>query len=100
MRWSTLSMLSRSSSRVDLVVTGGILHINPRVTSLHHRLAARQDLHFQHVAGAELLTGGAANRDPPVIRPLPACLCIIGQELSIEVHVDEVGVGRLVIEGN
>src|SRR3954469_16059612 len=96
--WSTASMPRRSSSRSSGGVTTSILHTNESLTSLHHRLAPRQDLYLQHVTGAERVAGGAADCDMPVFGPLPARLGIVLHEHSVEIHIDEIGVWRFVVE--
>src|SRR4051794_11252813 len=93
-------MPRRSSSRSSLDVTTGILHTKAAMTSLHHRLAPRQDLYCQHVTGAQLVTGRAANRDVPVPGPLPARLRVVLDEHTVEIHIDEIRVWRLVVERN
>src|SRR5882724_6159311 len=98
--WSTASMPRRSSSRSSGDVTSRILHINQPLTSLHHRLASRQDLHFQHITGAELVAGSASDCDMSVFRPFPARLRVVFDQHAVEIHIDEIGIWGLVVERN
>src|SRR6188768_1131573 len=97
--WSTASIPRRRSSRLGLVVTGGILHGISNGSSLHLSLAPGKDLDLENVSALELLARRATDGNMTILRPDPAVVGVVLHHLVVEVHVDEAGILRLVIEG-